>query len=407
MELFLTSDATSVILNSSGPSFLHAQVHLVIPRDTPPPSSRLDSIRVSLLCKESLGFPAGCIESSQWQSSIQVENVERSVLRSGGTYTWEVQIEVPTDMPAYERCRSGFCFQTLRAEATFSGFRLFRKSLEAEKSVFLISPPESEDSFCYDHSQCGVGEGLGPVLIQAQTQHLTVAGYLHAAAQIPAASPDCTLDAVEFTLIQHTKLKSRKRPDRVVECARRRVPLFKAEDKDCEAMRWTFRLPNDQQMRPSTIHQHSAIQISHTMEARFYYTVDEEDDTHSEATATFSSSDSSNIQRKKRAFLLTWPITIASCAFRWASIHLPAYSPLDSSPVPVQSRDVWHGKNVHLSHEQCVCGQSMKEVMRVEEEMAQAHAMESGCGKIGVGSMDSISFDGTVFAGKDFRSEKC
>ncbi|CAD6898291.1 unnamed protein product [Tilletia controversa] len=402
MELFLTSDATTVILNSHGPTIFHAQVHLTIPRGTQPPSPRLDSIRVSLLCKESLSFPGGFIESSRWGSAVQVENVGQTVLRSGGTYTWEVQLKISDDMPAYERCRSGFCYQSLRAEATFGGFRLFRKTLEAEKSVFLVSPPESDDNFCYDHSQCGVGEGIGPILVQAQTQHLTVGGLLRTAAQIPAAAPDCELESVEFTLIQHTKLRSRKRPDRTAECGRKRVPLLKVDEKECEAMQWTFRLPNDMEMRPSTSCAGSSIQISHTMEARFYYSLDEEDDAGSEDSITSSSPSSLTgpVRRKKRAFLLSWPIAIPSCAFRWATIHLPPYSALDPSPVPVKSRDVWTGKNVHLSHDQCVCGQSMEEVLGVEEEMAQVHAIGAGMGKMDAG------FDGSIFAGKDDRREK-
>ncbi|CAD6893704.1 unnamed protein product [Tilletia laevis] len=369
MELFLTSDATTVILNSHGPTIFHAQVHLTIPRGTQPPSPRLDSIRVSLLCKESLSFPGGFIESSRWGSAVQVENVGQTVLRSGGTYTWEVQLKISDDMPAYERCRSGFCYQSLRAEATFGGFRLFRKTLEAEKSVFLVSPPESDDNFCYDHSQCGVGEGIGPILVQAQTQHLTVGGLLRTAAQIPAAAPDCELESVEFTLIQHTKLRSRKRPDRTAECGRKRVPLLKVDEKECEAMQWTFRLPNDMEMRPSTSCAGSSIQISHTMEARFYYSLDEEDDAGSEDSITSSSPSS-----------LTGPVR--------------------RKKLPVKSRDVWTGKNVHLSHDQCVCGQSMEEVLGVEEEMAQVHAIGAGMGKMDAG------FDGSIFAGKDDRREK-
>ncbi|KAK0538030.1 hypothetical protein OC834_000602 [Tilletia horrida] len=378
MELLLTSDATTVILDPRGPNVIHAQVHLVIPRGTQPPAARLHSIRVSLQCKESLSFPGGWFETHQWEPSIDIEDVGDFRLQSGGTYSWEVQLAIPDDMPSYERCRSGFCFQTLRAEATFEGFRFFRKTLQAEKSIFLVPEPESDECFCYSHSQTGLAESLGPVAIHTESQHLTIGGYIRTAAQVPAPSPDCSLDAVEFTLTQNTKLKSRQRKGRETDGAPKRIRLLRAEGKDCEAMQWMIRLPSDMEVRPSTIAKQNSLQLTHNLEVRFYYSIDDSD--RESTSSSSSSSTSSTAQRKRKAYLLSWPIHLPSCAFRWGTTHLPAYSPHDPCPVPARGRDEWTGKNEHLSQDQCVCGQTMEEVLEVEREMARVHSCGIGEG---------------------------
>ncbi|KAL9931317.1 hypothetical protein V8E36_009827 [Tilletia maclaganii] len=413
MELLLTSDAKTVILDPSRPNFIQAQVHLVIPHHSRPPTNRLERLTVTLSARQSLSFPGGHFEMNEWRPSVTVPEITRTLLQPGGTYTWEVRLRIPDDMPSYERSQSGSCFQTLRAEAVFGGVRLFRKRLEAQKAsnhgpltsfrshtVFLVPQPPSDRCFVYDHAQNGIGESIGPVAIHTHAQHLTVGGILHVAAQVPCPTPDCHWDAMELTLVQSTELGSRRRVGRVVECAKRRVRLLRVDGADCDAMQWTIRLPGNTEIRPSTSRKANSIQITHQMEVRFFCHTDgsgsgesedtpndtglssangsTESDANEGASITSSrrpsvASSKDRLSQRRHTHVLSWSIHLPSCAFRSASIHLPAYSPLDASPVPRTNRDVWTGKNEHLSQDNCVCGQAVDEVLGVEREMALVH----------------------------------
>lgn len=139
--------------------------------------------------------------------------------------------------------------------------------------------------------------------------------------------PTIVLRGITVSLNQDTILISRQHENRVEQCPSEhfKVGTLNADEllSDHE---WTLRLPDDRQIRPTSIQgSQSAIRHFHTLEFKLLYSERDEQDL--------------------RKYSAKWPIELASCGALWRSIKLPMYNEFDPSPVPqwkVCRETLWH-----------------------------------------------------------------
>lgn len=224
------------------------------------------------------------------QITKKVESATNMALSSGKVYTWEVPLEVKHDTSPYERCTYGRVYQRIRVKFDWDGWGSWLKgggsrSLVAEKDAFLVCIPRTSNILDYARTHRSAAEHLGPIIVHARSQHLTVGGYLRLAVSLPSLSPTVKLNRIVFSLIETTTLHSRKRQGYTERCAPDRVEFFSVEgDKLKEFLRdsdgvakafegaWIARLPGDDQIRPSTLGgSRSAIRLSHLLEAKIIF----------------------------------------------------------------------------------------------------------------------------------------
>lgn len=224
------------------------------------------------------------------QISKKVESATNMALSSGKVYTWEVPLEVQHDTPPYERCTYGRVYQRIRVKFDWDSWGSWLKggggrSLVAEKDAFIVCIPRTSNILDYARTHRSAAEHLGPIIMHARSQHLTVGGYLRLAVSLPSLSPDMRLIRIGFSLIETTTLHSRKRLGYTEQCSPDRVEFFCVEGDELknslqtsdQAVKtfegaWIARLPGDDKIRPSTLGgSRSAIRLTHVLEAKIIF----------------------------------------------------------------------------------------------------------------------------------------
>ncbi|CAD6885200.1 unnamed protein product [Tilletia controversa] len=399
MRLSITTDATQVLLSphrrSTETTPLLVQVHLQLgPHERPP--SRLTSLTISLQRFENLEFN-NRPESTVFEPIKASFDVSDRVLLPGTVHTWQARLEIPHTAAAYNVIQNNKSQQYLLAAAHYQSRLRLSRMITAKKELYLIPQPAvaaDSDPFCYTHVQTGAHDGIGPVLIQVQAQHLTIGGMIRVRAQFPAPSPLFRLSSVEFAIDQKVTLRSRKIKGVEQELPSRRLVLLHQSTSKLETDGWLLRMPSCAVMRPSSESKRLGIDVEHLFTARFTFYMlseneyqQEQQEQHADHTRSQDGADtqltkgekkqrkatssSSSIPQRHVAYTLAWSIHVPSCALRWESILLPAYSETDPSPVPEADRTEIASRK--SGRRLCVCGKEQEELLALDELMAKIH----------------------------------
>ncbi|UZJ55979.1 hypothetical protein CBS101457_005299 [Exobasidium rhododendri] len=346
-------------------------IALIVPLQVTPPDS-IAALIVELKSDETLGFPSGVFErNTPHQVRKVVDSAKALQLHSGNEYQWDVPIEIEAVTAPYERGSYGRLFHKITVTLEWpglSGWWKAGKSLVVEKPVFLASVPLSTNVLSYARTHNGFSENVGPVILHTRSRQLSVGGYLRIALNLPGATPDIHLLKLVLTIIQDTKIVSRKEPEHVEMCVPKRVKFFEVEGEELQGRikraeggsevdtlnaEWIARLPKDDKIRSSTLQGNEAsIRHHHLLEVALTYKSPQSKD-------------------EVLSYTSSWPILLPSCSATWRRIKLPTYSMNDPSPVPEFGRDSWEPdkyKNVHVSQTTCACGQSLEKLLSWEDE---------------------------------------
>ncbi|KAK0546747.1 hypothetical protein OC846_005142 [Tilletia horrida] len=376
MHLSITSDATQVILQPqrpSDPKFLLIQVHLHIGHRESPPS-HLQSLDLALHRHETLDFDARP-EQNVFEPIVVTVDISNQRLTPGTTTSWPLVLEVPQLASPHQSCSGSRSTQYLLATAHYSTRFWKNRVLTARKDVFLIHQPLAP--MCYSHVQAGAHDGIGPVLISARSQHLTIGSAIHVQAQLPAPADNFQLRSMDFLVSQHVVLRSRREKGAEQKLAPTQVVLQHVRTSQLpSAQGWLLRIPNCGLLRPSSIGDRAGIHVQHSFSVRFNYQMNHSDLSPLPScsfSSSSSASSSSSHEHKHRtgqhqtyhSYTLTWNMHLPSCALRAESIMLPTYAEHDASPVPDFARDeIAHDTDRRL----CMCGRPFDELAESETE---------------------------------------
>ncbi|KAE8217793.1 hypothetical protein CF319_g8196 [Tilletia indica] len=402
-RLSISTDATQVLLSphrrSTDTATLLVQLHLQLgPHERFP--SRLKSLEISLQRSENLEFE-NQPEHTVFDPIMASFDVSDQDLLPGTIHSWQAKLEIPHTAPAYNIVHNNKSHQYLIAVARYQSRLRLNRIITARKDIYLIHQPAiagDSDPFVYSHVQTGAHDGIGPVLVQAHAQHLTVGGMIRVQAQLPAPSKLFRLTSVEFAIQQKVTLRSRRKKGLEQELTPRRLVLLHQSRSELEADGWLLRLPTCSLMRPSSASGSAGIDIQHLFTARFSYYLVSEDEHEQEQQQLLEESEEgratspaqtehSTKQKKKKtktsssdshrhvAYTLAWSIHVPSCALRWESILLPAYSETDPSPVPEADRTEIASRK--SGRRLCVCGKEREELLVLDDLMARIHDLPS------------------------------
>ncbi|KAK0522847.1 hypothetical protein OC842_006343 [Tilletia horrida] len=380
MHLAITTDATEVLLHphrrSNDTVPLLVQVHLTLgPKERSP--THLTSLDVSLHRVETMLFDKQ-FENNIFEPIRVSFDVAGQPLLPGVVHTWEARLDIPHTSPPYSVCPDAHSVtrthQYLVASARYPSRLGMQRAKTARKDLYFVHQPAftaaDSDPYCYTHTQTGANEGIGPVLVGARSQHLTVGGTMRVQVQIPAPAESFQLRSIEFAVQQNITLRSRKEKGKEHVLPPSRLVLLHEDRSDVKPDGWLLRLPTCSMMRPSSVDDRRGIHVEHLFTARFSYNT---------ADTSASSSSLMNASLKPYAYTLAWSIHIPSCALRWESITLPAYSQADPCPVPEADRTEIAAKS---GRRLCVCGKERKELLAIESLMARIHHLPTDNGRI-------------------------
>jgi len=353
---------------------LFVTVHLTVPVKSSPPKM-IQSLMVTVRSIESLSFPRGRYEqSTTFEKKVIVEQAAGAALSPGSIYRWEIMIPIPHTNASYERIRYGSSRQRVSAKITFSG--ILSRTLTFEKPFIFITAPtkDSTESFSWSRTHAASTGHLGPFFIALRTQHLTVGGFVRAALVLSAPRPSLKLQSFSVKVIQQVRIRSRQDPKYSESCLPTQVEFLTATAEDLSSgsgsnshnepieRAWVVRLPDCQQIRPSTIAgSDSAILVSHNIEVHLSF-----------LDKPFPSEKVNPCEldeqgRRLYHYRVSWYITLPSCTLRWRSLRLPAYSLLDSDPVPTTPR-VFSECEKGESTKYCTCGETLESLLSYECE---------------------------------------
>ncbi|PWN94220.1 hypothetical protein FA10DRAFT_43643 [Acaromyces ingoldii] len=278
-------------------------------------------------------FPSGVVEESTSVLTSARLDVDIAKLNKGDVATYEVALTIDHTSPPYERCRWGRINHLVRAELQLPN----SKGQTVEKGFTLNTLPRTITTNDYSRTHRSFSELLGPVILHVCSLHLTVGGFLHIGISLPSPAPNVRLVCITLSIVQKTRLASRKRPGHEEDCPEKTVEFHRVEGseldrfmgKDERAEAWIARLPHDNDVRPTTISSsQTPIRVSHRLEVKMIF--EESDD---------GPDEESKVGKKKKpqkVYLAAWPIHLVSCCCIWNSLLLPPYSdedPLDSEKI--------------------------------------------------------------------------
>lgn len=387
----------------------------------------IEELEVKLYAKETLGSPQGLFEYNKPDIASKIVAEARGFeLVPGSVHQFETLIDVPNTVAAYDWGRYGSFSPRLSAKAkltkdgqamllqkahSHSGFSVKQsfldmaasalprsKTIKAEESVYMISVPCRSNILDYARTHHTAAEHLGPIAAHARTEHLTVGGYIRLGLSLPAPEPGLQISQIAWNIVQQTSLHSR-RSTTVSKCPveRRNILTLGGEDlqesldttssigsspsdRVSSLLRtWTARLPADDLIRPTTLEgaKDTAIRISHQLELRITFQ---------------AAADVAKPERPRSVFVISWPLTIASCLCKWRTLKLPPYSAEDPCPTGdaattmasmVRQRamvvDQWRRGNapVNSVHLFCACGSALEELLVSEAQLATAQGAPS------------------------------
>ncbi|CAO1635861.1 unnamed protein product [Parajaminaea phylloscopi] len=364
-------------------SMLVVNVKLTVPSNVKPPE-RITSLAITIASQENMSFPSGYWEQNvPFYDKLQVEAAAGLTIQSGSVYHWDVPILIPCNVAPYERGRHARNYWRLNAKMTFPGV-ILKKSITSAKNLWVCSAP-TDEAYNYGHLHSGFAEGLGQVQLSFVSRSFTVGGYLRGAILLPSPSKTLKIHAVNMTLIQTVTLHSRKKPDHVERIPDARYDFVSLKDSELASkvchtralckpqpyldedgimLEWIARLPSDHEARPTTLAGSDAhIKLSHSMELVILFDIDKD--------APVRDANGNALRRRYR---VTWPVTLVSCTLRWNSLVLPEYSAIDQCPVPERGRETYETKDEHADQSQCICGESLKDLVHHEDE-AEANGL--------------------------------
>lgn len=374
----------------SKPPCLVVSLTLSIPANAVLPAGGIESLTVELMANESLGFPDAPFEyNTLTYAQKTLDEARDVVLEPGQTYHFQTLIEVPHHVTPFECNRYGRVLPRVRARLHWAGAksRLFGgpRDLRAEQDVWVMGVPRTSNVLDYARTHQSFVEHLGPIILHARTQHLTVGGYLRLGLSLPAPALGCKIEKVLITLVQSTKLTSRSNSGHFTVCKPERIPFLSVEGEELQKClrssvdqqsgralsgNWVARIPHDRYARPSTLEgsKDAALRITHQLEVRIVFVPPET---------------VANKPVFPVAYSAAWPLTLASCACRWRSLKLPMYSEQDPLPVEdaaavvadFQDKRARGGRRGHADacdQSICSCGIKLDELLRYECEQDRA-----------------------------------
>jgi hypothetical protein len=187
------------------------------------------------------------------------------------------------------------------------------------------------------------------------------------ALSLPGVTPGIHLHKLSLSIIQETKLVSRRESSHVEQCTPEKFSFFEVKEAELQEKikrgvegsqvdtldaEWIARLPKDSSIRSSTLQgNEAAIRHNHLIELTITYRSPTHEDLLTYAT--------------------TWALLLPACSVTWRRIKLPTYSMSDPSPVPDWNRDAWEPDkyaNIHVSQTTCACGQKLEKLLSWEDE---------------------------------------
>lgn len=167
-------------------------------------------------------------------------------------------------------------------------------------------------------------------------------------------------------VLQHCSLFSRRdRPGTQEKASVERLHFLqvKQEEMSSSGLEAVARLPQDSEMRPSTVEgSDAAIEFSHELEFEIDF-IDGQLVQDEQVERDGVSAVSVEGQRLKR-FKLRWPVSISSCLCAWDSMTLPAYAFHDPLPEATRSSGPESGELP------CTCTeQNLETLLRAETKM--------------------------------------
>ena len=404
-------DATvfaSTKLSNDDHAILYAYVDIRFPPSSSSSPSRirnrLKSLTLTLTGRESISFPRGGMEAAQTffsEKSID-EALDVDYFEPGKTYRFERSFFVDHNAAPFQRSSWGINNQKLVAKATFHG--LLSKTMTATKKVYFVDcqSDEGNDMIVWDKDVRTHADGIGPFSLRNRSEVFTVGGYLRTNFDLLSPLDGVSIVGMRAFVEQRTTLTSRKeRPGYIETVKPKKVPflqldrrqldeLFKtkklqgggegvAPNGECyPSLEVVSRLPNDNQVRPSTVEGNdAAIRFRNFLS----YEIDFIDGEYRTAAEDGKSSDDELIfvdGQKMKRFHVSIPIFLNSCGCRPDSLNLPSYACEDPMPVACirekkAELESLHDKQTDPSAFPCICTFTLESLLEVEKK---SHAIQ-------------------------------
>ncbi|KZV98616.1 hypothetical protein EXIGLDRAFT_746508 [Exidia glandulosa HHB12029] len=343
---------------------------------TLPQSKDIGKIVVRHVLNYTVSPPGYSSEQGQLEVDETEIEVNTRLQRGEHRFPWAIRLS-QTTLP-YERTAYGLVVHMLEACAPGAG--AFASDLQASfRLKVVMSPVRDYYVQPVERRLDGALTELGPYSVVLRSPHLTVAGLLHISISLPSVPSDISLASISISVAQSTVIqlpsqpeKSINTPDQILNVVRLnrsipRQPLSQTEaalepgvlytaagmphDSTLLAViptgqafdaQYLTRLPNDQELRPTTIHgvrtkRQYIFSISHELRIEIVY-----------STPT----------SRQRLAKFRQPISFLSCCVSCDGALLPCYSQTDSD-TSASSRAV----DVERTLRECVCERSMAQVM--------------------------------------------